>query len=431
MGPSQTDSEQTRVAPLAGPADPWPDGVFVEQLAAVGAAAFLLWCGQLFQVSSQLPAHPELVWVALLISGAAFVAFGYAVMAPSLSVRRRRAMAVTIVVCMLATCAATVAVQILYVTPFYGTDGIALAHLAAERLLGGLNPYTFNVRGDDLARFGVPEYAITTTTLGHVIGPSVSYPAASFLVYVPALLVGVHDVRWVTLLGQVLGVGILATAAPPSWKILGTLATIGNVDVGVYGTAGGRTDWLWVLPCMLTALDLTSGRVKRAGLWFGLAASMKQQPWLLAPFLVVRLYHSRAGLPSTRIRPVATFGAVAAGVFVLVNLPFIVVGPGDWFRGVAAPALEPLIPHGQGLSLLTQLGLVDLSKSVYSLMAVASLVTLVVAYGRAYQRAPNAVWVLPAFVLWFSYRAYQDYFLYWVPLLVLGLILERRRCALT
>lgn len=428
MLPDQTGQDLPAVAgPIAQIASR-RDSLRAEQVGAVGAAAVLLWYGQTFQVSSQLPAHPWLVWAALLISATAFVALGYAVMVQSLSRARRRVGVVVIVVCLLVTSAATIAVQIVFVTPFYGTDGLALSHLAAERLLAGLDPYTFTTQVSDLERFGVPEYAITTTTFGGLIAPSVSYPAASFLIYVPALLLGIHDLRWVTLAGEILCLVVLALAVPPSWRIVALLVVLGNVDLGAYGTSGGRTDWLWVAPCMLMIVDVHSGHWIRGGLWFGLAAAMKQQPWLLAPFLLVWLYHLGDAPRGSRIRHVVRFAGSAGGTFVIINLPFMALDPIAWIRGVGAPILEPLIPHGQGLSLISQYGLIDLPKAFYSIMAIGSLVTLAVVYGLAYHRAPNAVWVLPVVVLWFGYRSYQDYFLYWVPLLTLGLLSERRRC---
>jgi uncharacterized membrane protein len=288
----------------------------------------------------------------------------------------------------------------------------------------------FTLRLDDLTRFGVPEYAITTTTLGGLIGPAVSYPAASFLVYVPVLALGIHDVRWVSLAAELVCLAVLAAAAPVRWKLLAVLVVLANVDMSVYGTAGGRTDWLWVAPCLLMIVSLTGGRVKTGAVLFGLAAAMKQQPWLLAPFLLVWLYHSRGGTREDRLRRAAVFCAVAGATFAAINLPFIVLDPASWLRSVAAPALELMIPHGQGLSLLTQLGLLNLGKSGYGVLAGVSLVVLVVVYAVGYRRMPAAVWILPAFVLWFSYRSYQDYFLYWIPLLVLGLLVERRRWAL-
>jgi len=213
---------------------------------------------------------------------------------------------------------------------------LALSHLAAERLLEGRNPYAFTVERSDLARFSVPEYAITTTTYGQLIGPAVSYPAASFLVYVPALAAGLQDMRWVTLAAELAAIAVAAFVAPLPWKVLATLALLGSVDMSVYGTSGGRTDWLWVLPCLLAIVSLSSGHLGWGAVWFGLAAAAKQQPWVLAPFLLIWLYRRGRTDRSHRMRRVLIFVTGASPVFLAINPPFIIMNPIIWVRGVTA-----------------------------------------------------------------------------------------------
>src|SRR5690606_34378533 len=95
------------------------------------------------------------------------------------------------------------------------------------------------------------------------------------------------------------------------------------------------------------------------GLWYGLACAIKQNVWLLAPFLLIRAWRSGGR------REAARFALVSAGVFLLINLPFILMDPRQWLTGVLAVFVEPQIYLSLGLSRLTELGILLLPKSIY------------------------------------------------------------------
>src|SRR5579875_484186 len=82
---------------------------------------------------------------------------------------------------------------------FYLTDAEAFDDLAARTLLHGRDPYTTSMAAA-ASMFSEPaRYWTYTVTGGHVT--HVSYPAGSFLVDIPALILGVHHqtVDWVDL----------------------------------------------------------------------------------------------------------------------------------------------------------------------------------------------------------------------------------------
>ena len=108
--------------------------------------------------------------------------------------------------------------------------------------------------------------------------------------------------------------------------------------------------------------------------------------------------------------------------FLLLNLPFILWGPSDWLTGVLGPALENLIPAGQGIvSQLASQGLIDLSRPGFAVLLGIVMVSTAVAYFTFFNRLQNLLWILPPFVFFFSYRALHSYFIYWLPLAVLWL----------
>jgi uncharacterized membrane protein len=298
------------------------------------------------------------------------------------------------------------------------------SHVAAEEVLRGANPYTRPVNPTDLERFDLPPQLVTQTTLGVPLSRLASYPSLHFLVFVPAVALGVNDLRWVVLGFQLTASVFIASAAPWRWKLLAIMPVFAQPDLGTYFTSGALTDWLWVLPVLATVWLLYRRSFFAAAVAYGIAAATKQQPWFLAPFLVVWLAHRLPGNPAARARQIAAYGALAFTVFLVPNLPYILLDGQAWLAGTLAPLLEPMIPFGEGLSLMTQLGVIDLPRSFYLAGTVWVGILVLVAYSLYFDRMPAAAWIFPAIVMWFSFRSLHTYFLYWIPVVTLGVILE-------
>ena len=69
----------------------------------------------------------------------------------------------------------------------------------------------------------------------------------------------------------------------------------------------------------------------------GIACSIKQTPWFCIPFLVigVALVAHRSG--RNPWPPAARYLGIVVGIFVLVNLPFIIWSPVAWWNGMLLP----------------------------------------------------------------------------------------------
>ncbi len=82
------------------------------------------------------------------------------------------------------------AAQVWITQPSYGTDAVAFDQYAGWLVLHGLNPYTRSL-APSLAQFHVPAIFHTYRLDGTAV-TSLSYPAGSFLLYLPLLAFGIH-----------------------------------------------------------------------------------------------------------------------------------------------------------------------------------------------------------------------------------------------
>jgi len=183
-----------------------------------------------------------------------------------------------------------------------------------------------------------------------------------------------------------------------------------------FTAAGGVLDPLWVLPVLVSMVYWHRERWTTAAALFGLAAAMKQNPWPIAPFLGIWLYHA-----SDSYREFAHVAArtIAAGLgtFLLVNLPFIVDAPRAWLAGVLTPVggAAPLVHQGIGLTQTTTLGLYPLTTGWHTLAVAAVTLTLLTAYALYWEQLKWTAWLMPAVIYLFHYRSLESYFTHFIP----------------
>lgn len=313
-------------------------------------------------------------------------------------------------------------IQIRIAYTLYGTDNAALSHVAAEKLIDGQNPYSFNDRTlvvDSAARFGVPQTFITDTTDGQPLSNLMSWPGGSVLVLVPTIAAGIHDVRWVVVVFEIATFALIWCRAPAALRPLSLLPLTVDPDLFIQFTGGGVMDYLWVAPMVACAIALYSRRLTVAGLLYGLACGIKQQPWLLAPFLVIFVWQTTD--EDRRAGALAELAGAGTVGFLALNLPFMVWNLHDWIRGVMLPLSQPLVPFGSGISLLTQAGIADLPKRFYSAATFGVWGVLIITYALHFRTLKHGLWFAPAIIMWFGYRGLQNYFVFWAPIALVAL----------
>jgi uncharacterized membrane protein len=313
---------------------------------------------------------------------------------------------------------------LLYITwqPGYGTDEIAFNQRAAELLLKGLNPYTASL-ANSLDAFMVPEQYHTWLLNGHEVA-RLSYPALSFLVYLPALALGtgfqtafvVNVVAWITT------VVLLYFMLP--WRLRWAAPLLGTLTNYVDFTVGGVTDMVF-LPFLLIAVwrwdrygDPTERSVAR---WIGpfalgMAMSVKQTPWFVLPLLLIGIaLEARARAPGGWWRLPVRYGAIAAGTFGLINLPFIIWNPGAFMHGILVPLIEQTVPAGQGVISLALFQHMGGQLEAFKLAGIAAMALLIGVWTVGYRQLKPVLLPLVAIVFFWSTRSFASYLIDLLP----------------
>ncbi len=308
-----------------------------------------------------------------------------------------------------------------YVFSNYGTDSLVMTHVGGVALLGGRDPYAEPL-SPYFNQFNLP-LRFTTPRMDGTITDHITYPALNFLLFVPFLALGVGDLRLVLLGFQVMDALVIYILAPKEVKALAVAPFV----AGLYfqaGAGGGLNDWAWVF-FILPIIPLWDRSRKASGLFLGLAGSFKQVPWLVAPYLLLRVVlEARAGRRSPW-REALEFLAPALAVFLVLNLPFIVWNPSLWWRDILDPIIPagaPMVMHGSALSYLTTHGQFPVTKDWYTLAVAATGVALAALYYLLFPFSRRWVWALPGILALLDYRSLMNHYSYWLyPLAVEGL----------
>jgi hypothetical protein len=238
-----------------------------------------------------------------------------------------------------------------------------------------------------------------------------SYPALSFLLLVPAVALR-WDTNYVYVACLLIAMALVVARAPRTLRPFFLTGLLGAASLAAF-TVGGSSDLLYALPLVVAWIYRDR---KWAAVPFGLALATKQIAWFFAPFWIIAVITERGW------RAAARDLAVAAGIFSVVNLPFIVHDPQAWVAGIATPLAEPMFARGAGvIFLFTNGGLPLLPAIAYTATeAVAGIICLVVAW-RTRKTSPELGVALAIIPLFFAWRSLFSYF-FLLPLFALAAV---------
>ncbi len=386
------------------------------RISFIFAGGFALAEGLQNWIRGRIDTHPEVVVMILIIYAVAFANLAVGMSSVAIVKKLRHMPLVTLVGIILASAYVIMEVEF---NGAYRSDSLAFTHYAASLYLGGKNPYGLDLQ-DALRAFSVDPAFITLTPSGSIV-TTLNYPALSFLIFVPAVSAGIGDMRAVIFLFEIAALVSIYLWAPSNIRPVVLLPVFAGADLAVDFNAGCIADFLWVLPLILMLFSMK--RPWLSGAFYGVSCAIKQTPWLLAPFLLIWMYCDDGESSRTaRLRRVAVFIGMTAILFLLPNLEFINGGLLQWWEGVVTPSFGNLVILSQGLSMVSELGYVPLPPHFYSIVMVAVFLTLIFNYAVYFDKLKHTIWVMPVVTLWFSYRGLQNYFIFWVPMLVASAI---------
>jgi uncharacterized membrane protein len=363
--------------------------------------------------------HPEVAVLTILVYGVSLFIIALSLM-PSSTLLRFKDLSLVPLTLSIITSVYVVA-EIAY-RGDYRTDVLAFSQYAAILVTKGLNPYYQDLT-PALAMFNVQPSDLTPLSSGSFLQPSTfQYPALHFLIFVPFVLAGLRDMRWVLVAFEFVTILLIYKKSSSNLRPMIILPLFAGADLMINFTASSVSDMLWVLPLVGSAFILDKKPVL-SGVLYGVACAFKQPPWLLAPFLLIYLYRTDSGHARGKLRRVALFFGPAVAVFGVVNLPFAYANPLDWFLKVVTPISSDLVILSQGPAVFSQVGLLSVGRLFYSILAIGVLLVLVGNYYVYFDKLQYMLWIFPGVILWFSFRALTSYVIYWMPLMLVSLLL--------
>jgi hypothetical protein len=350
---------------------------------------------------------------------------------------------VTFLLCLVTLVGLAYLIVLAFLVPLgyaYDSDMLALTHVNAQLLLSGHNPYTSDVAfREALARFpsalGTPlrglvfgtgfdppspariaavqqQYVQMPTSVRGAFDPRTlhSYPALSFLMYVPMLWAGVSNILLVHLCVYLFLFAWLVWRMPPGARRWGTLTTLAAAPVVVASLIESTE-----VVCVALLLLAWEHRDRRwlGAILLGLACAYKQYAWGFVPFFAVD------AILVAGWREEIWRGMIALGAFLLPNGPFLVASPLAWFTSLWLPISEPLFPQGMGVIALSLGHLLPFGPpSLYALLEVAVLGLTLLAAIRWRRHLGAGVLVLALLPLFFAFRSIPSYFAFapWLAL---------------
>jgi Glycosyltransferase family 87 len=313
--------------------------------------------------------------------------------------------------------------------PQYWNDGTSLDANAAYLLLEGRNPYTdssltqlaqrFSIHSDWTTPLRTDRFAnrldyptkaeiqdafTSALQTGNTreFEDKVSYPALSFLPFLPFALLNLDNVFPFYLVCYLLILLLAWRIVRPEMRIWALILGLANIPMWS-SAVGGNIDILCFLFLLLAWLF--SERRWTSALCMGLACATKQTAWFFVPFYLVMIWRNVTPLEALKRL------AIAATSALLINAPFILWNPHAWLTGMLTPMVDPMFPDGVGIITFSLMHwLPYFPGTLYTALEVLAIFAALFLYWRICRRYPEAAMLLSVLPLFFAWRSLPSYF---------------------
>lgn len=302
--------------------------------------------------------------------------------------------------------------------PSFPTDESVFDMYAAHLFLSGKNPYDPALMSTAFSFYNFHFTAfdpITPLTTGGYVN-SLTYPAMSFLLFIPAVIFHLKA-SLIVLPTLVAPIVLIWTRAwkrnewsYASYAILPFLTLL----YYEYQGASADTDALWASLLMLSYMFLP--RVRGSGILFGLALSVKQLPIFAGPFLLYFIYREHGA------KNALLWLGFAILSFFAVNGYFILQNPGYWFSSVITSEFAPLMGIGFGIPQISFTGIIQMPKIYFTIAMAALLIVSFFVYVVKYRHIKYGLFIFPILVFLLNYRLFPQYMYYWLIISLLPML---------
>lgn len=325
------------------------------------------------------------------------------------------------------------------------SDAAALEHQAINNFLDGKNPYKeaniitagkeFDVPSTKLTplRKGLFANAFPYPDLGEIeelyvnaqanpdkvpveFETKYNYPAASFILLIPFIALGIDDLRTIFLLCLMPALAfVIWKAGHYKLRLCFILVLVASLELWNSLFSGGTS--LLVLPFLLIAWLLYRKNLWLSALFLGIALATKQTAWFILPFFLILVLRESGLLKAVYA------AAIAGGVFMAFNLPYIIAGAGLWFNSVMAPMMDDVFTSNIWIITLNYIGLIDIQSPLpFTVLELFAFLIAMIWYYFYSPRYPATALVLSVFPLFFAWRGSWGYFFY-IDIIMLATIL--------
>jgi uncharacterized membrane protein len=237
------------------------------------------------------------------------------------------------------------------------------------------------------------------------IESTLGYPAGFFVVPALFMFLGIDNLRLIMLILTLPAVIYAIAVCRPDMRLWLTGAFLGSLVIW-NSIASGLTGALY-FPFLLLAWVLWRRNFWLSAIFMGIAIATKELAWFFLPFYLILILRNSGWKRGFEA------GALAGGIFLALNLPFIISGPGLWFGSVVSLLKDPLFPFGTGVVTLVTFGFAKIHSSLFfTAIEVAAMLGGMVWYWFKARRYPAMGVILSVFPMFFAWRSLWPYFFY-------------------
>lgn len=303
------------------------------------------------------------------------------------------------------------------IIPKFGTDEISFDYYSAYVFLKGFNPYSIVINTSILKSLGINPMFYTPLSTGGIAN-KFSYPALAFLIFIPAVLLKFSPGIIVSFFGfLIIFILFMFLKKYNLSYIFIFMAAVIIFDPLFYQYAlGGMTGYIWLSFLMVSYYFFTENKNVMSGIFFGLSLSSKQfGAYILIPFIY--MVYREYGIKNT-----VKFIVSMLVIFLVFNLPFILLSPKNYINSIISPLTEPLIGIGSGFSQIAFLDIYYIPNIYFTVIEFALLIFLWLLFIVKYDRYKLILFAIPMIALQFNFRSLFNYIIPWEIIFIMAVV---------